>query len=184
MMKITKTDLEGVYIIEPDVFQDERGKLVKTFHKETFAKNNMAFNFEESYYSVSKKGVLRGMHFQTPPHDHCKLVYVASGSIIDVALDIRKGSPTYGKHISVELSADNHKMVYIPIGFAHGFLSLEDNSRTFYTQTTMHSPENDAGIRIDSFGMDWGIKDPIISKRDQAFQALAEFNTPFIYKER
>jgi len=178
-MKITKTKLNGVYIIEPEVFRDERGLLTKPFHKDTFTQHGMDFNFEESFYSISKKGVARGMHFQIPPKDHSKLVYVPNGAILDVILDLRKGSPTYGKHVSVELSDLNHKMIYIPTGCAHGFLSLKDNSCTTYLQSTMRSAEHEGGIRIDSFGMDWPVTKPIISTRDQSFPTLKEFKTPF-----
>lgn len=181
-MKIIKTKLDGVFIIEPKIFQDERGKFIKTFHKNIFIKNGINFNFEESFYSVSNKNVLRGMHFQIPPEDHSKLIYATSGAILDAVLDIRKGSPTYGQYISIELSDKNNKMVYIPTGFAHGFLSLANNSCAIYLQTTMHSPKHDNGIRIDSFGMQWNIKNPIVSKRDQNFTTLKKFKTPFIYK--
>ncbi len=174
-MKITKTKLSGVFIIEPNVFQDERGKFIKIFNKDIFKKYKMAFNFEEGYYSISKRNVLRGMHFQTPPKDHSKLVYVTSGAILDVILDIRKGSPTYGKYISIELSDKNHKVVYIPRGFAHGFLSLKNNSCVIYSQTTTYSPEHDSGIKIDSFGMKWSVKNPIISKRDQNFPTFEKY---------
>lgn len=179
-MKITKTKLGRVFIIEPDVFQDERGKFIKIFNKDIFKKYKMAFNFKESYYSISKKNVLRGMHFQTPPKDHSKLVYVTSGAILDVILDIRKKSLTYGKYISIELSDKNHKVVYIPRGFAHGFLSLKNNSCAIYSQTTTYSPKHDSGIRIDSFGMKWSVKNPIISKRDQNFPTFEKFETPFL----
>lgn len=181
-MKIIKTKLDGVYVIEPNVFQDKRGKFVKTFSKNTFIKYGMDSNFEENFYSVSNKNVLRGMHFQAPPKEHSKLIYAASGAILDVVLDIKRESPTYGQYISIELSDKNHKMVYIPIGFAHGFLSFADNSCAIYLQTTMHSPEHDSGIRIDSFGMQWNIKNPIISKRDQNFPTLEKFKTPFTYR--
>ncbi len=123
------------------------------------------------------------MHFQIPPAAHVKLVYVTSGIILDVVLDIRKGSPTYGKYISAELSEKNRKMMYIPIGCAHGFLSLKNNSCVIYLQTTMYSKDNDAGIHIDSFGMDWGVSSPIMSTRDQAFPALQEFKTPFKFQK-
>lgn len=181
-MKIFKTKLDSVYIVEPNVFPDERGELVKTFPKDTFIENKMDYAFVESYYSVSHKNVIRGMHFQVPPADHTKLVYVTNGAILDVILDIRAGSPTYGQHISVELSGKNHKMVYIPSGFAHGFLSLEDNSCVTYLQTSIHSPEHDQGIKADSFGMSWGVKNPTLSKRDQGFPSLAQFKTPFIFE--
>ena len=180
-MNIIKTKLLGVYIIEPDVFRDERGAFAKVFHKDTFIKGGMAFGFEESYYSLSKKNVLRGMHFQTPPKDHAKLVYVTAGAITDVVLDIRKGSLTYGQYIARELSDENHIMMYIPTGCAHGFLSLRDDSCVVYMQTSMYAPKHDGGIRIDSFGMEWHVQDPIISQRDQSFPAFQKFKTPFIH---
>ena len=179
-MKVTPTKLDGVFIVETDSFEDERGVFIKIFHLDFFKKNNLDSDFKESFYSISKKNVIRGMHFHLPPKDHAKLVYVTSGSILDVVLDLRKKSPTYGNFIEIELSQKNRKMIYIPPGCAHGFLSLEDNSCTVYLQTDMYSPEHDSGIRLDSFGMSWGIKKPIISKRDQGFLALADFKTPFI----
>ncbi len=180
-MNIIKTNLKGVCIIEPKAFQDDRGGFVKVFHKDTFIQEGMEFDFKESYYSTSRKDVIRGMHFQTPPADHAKVVYVTKGCILDVVLDIREDSPTYGQHITAELSADNHKIMYIPVGCAHGFLSLEDDSSVTYMQTSIHTPANDAGIHINSFGMDWGVRNPILSARDEAFPALAEFKTPFRY---
>lgn len=182
-MIFKKTKLDGVYTIESDAFQDERGKLVKTYHLDMFLKQHIRVNFIESYYSLSKKNVLRGMHFQIPPQDHAKLVYVSRGIIIDVVLDIQKGSPTYGEYISVELSDKNHKMMYIPTGFAHGFLSLRNHSCVTYLQTTMRSAEHEGGIRVDSFGMDWGVMSPIISERDKGFPQFVDFKTPFIYKK-
>lgn len=182
-MNIIKTKLDGVFIIEPVVFNDDRGEFVKTFHKDTFIKHNMAFDFLESYYSTSQKGVIRGMHFQAPPQDHVKLVYVTRGSIKDVVLDLRKGSPTYGQSESFELSDKNHHSVYIGKGFAHGFLSLADDSSVTYCQTTQYSKDHDGGIRFDSFGFDWGVKEPIMSQRDKAFPGLKEFDSPFIYRE-
>jgi dTDP-4-dehydrorhamnose 3,5-epimerase len=178
-MKIIDTKLEGVKILQPDIFGDERGSFVKPFHKETFEKNGLNTRFEESFYSISKKGVIRGMHFQTPPADHVKLVYCPAGAIMDVVVDIRKNSPTYGQYVNVELSQNNGTMIYIPRGCAHGFIALEDNSAAVYMQETMRSAEHEGGIRYDSFGMDWGTETPILSKRDQIFPKLSEFNSPF-----
>jgi len=178
-MNITSTKIAGVLLIEPRDLHDDRGAFVKVFHKDTFVEKNMATNFVESYYSTSKKNVIRGMHFQTPPQDHAKLVYVTQGSIVDVILDIRKGSPTFGEFIRLNLNTENHHAVYIPVGCAHGFLSLEDATSVTYLQTTMHSPQHDAGILFDSFGFDWGVTEPIMSTRDRAFQKLSEFVTPF-----
>ncbi len=180
-MEIKKTKLEGVHFIEPKVFEDDRGSFVKMFHKNTFIEHGLDYNFQESYYSISKKDVLRGMHFQTPPQDHSKLVHVSRGSILDVVLDIRKGSPTYGDYIKIELSAKNKKSIYIPAGFAHGFLSLEDNTYVNYMQTTMHSKDNDDGIKFDSFDFTWPVENPIVSERDKTFVGLKDYLTPFVY---
>ena len=180
-MKFVKTDLKGIYIIEPKVFEDNRGQFVKIFHKQTFRGKGLSCDFKESFYSTSRKDVIRGMHFQVPPQDHAKLVYVTSGRILDVVLDIRKNSPTYGKYVPVELSDVNKKSIYIPVGFAHGFCVLSEEATVVYMQTTMHSPEHDAGIRWDSFGMEWGIKNPILSERDKNFSELEEFDSSFAY---
>lgn len=180
-MNIIPTQFDGVYIIEPKDWQDERGSFVKIFHKDIWLTHNLNFELVESYYSVSRKNVIRGMHFQIPPADHTKLVYVTNGTILDVVLDIRADSPTYGQFISLEVSAVNHKIMYIPPGFAHGFLALTDNACVTYMQTTMHSPDHDQGVRFDSFGFDWGVHEPILSQRDQHFPTLADFKTPFTY---
>lgn len=178
-MTIEKTNIEGVCIVEPKVFTDERGAFVKPFNKDDFLANGMVGQFDENFFSVSQKNVIRGMHFQLPPHDHAKLIYVTRGAIIDVVLDLRTSSPTYGKHISTELSAKNFKMMYIPRGCAHGFLALEDHSYTVYLQETVRNAEAEAGIRTDSFGMKWGVAKPIVSQRDQEFPTLKEFKSPF-----
>ncbi|MFA6587796.1 MAG: dTDP-4-dehydrorhamnose 3,5-epimerase [Patescibacteria group bacterium] len=182
-MKIIQTQLNEVYIIEADAFPDDRGIFVKIYNQEIFNEHKLNFQPKETYYSFSKKNVIRGMHFQTPPADHTKLVYVTQGKILDVILDIRVGSPNYGKYITIELSAENHKAIYIPSGFAHGFLSLQENSCVIYSQTAVYSPENDNGININSFGMQWGIENPIVSKRDQNFQNFKDFKSSFIYKK-
>lgn len=182
-MKKIPTKIKGVFIIETDSFEDERGSFVKTFHIDFFKKNKLSTTFRESFYSISKKNVIRGMHFHLPPKDHSKLIYVTRGTILDVVVDLRNGSPTYGKYISVELSQKNHKMIHIPTGCAHGFLSLENDTCTVYMQSSAYSPEHDMGIKLDSFGMDWKVKKPIISKRDKDFISLKEFKSPFNYKK-
>jgi dTDP-4-dehydrorhamnose 3,5-epimerase len=179
-MKLNPTKLPGVFIVEPAVHADNRGVLTKPFHKQAFADQGLVNNFEESFYSISHKDVIRGMHFQTPPQDHAKLIYVPRGAILDVVLDIRRDSPTYGQYIASELSAKNFKMMYIPRGCAHGFLALRNNSCTLYLQETMRSAEHEGGIHFDSFGMNWGVKKPILSDRDQSFPTLTEYQTPFI----
>ncbi|HFU74885.1 MAG TPA: dTDP-4-dehydrorhamnose 3,5-epimerase [Arcobacter sp.] len=179
-MEFVKTEIEGLYLIKPKILEDNRGKFIKTFHLDTLKDHGLQGDFKEGYYSMSQKNVLRGMHFQTSPEDHEKLVYVPRGSILDVVLDIRKNSPTYGKYVSQQLNADNGYIFYIPKGCAHGFLSLEDNTNVTYMQTTMYAPNNDGGINCHSFGFDWGIKNPIVSERDLSFDNFSDFDTPFI----
>lgn len=182
-MNSIPTQLPGVYIIEPKASRDERGEFVKVFHQDTFLQQHFATHFVESYYSTSKKDVIRGMHFQIPPQDHAKLVYVTAGMILDVILDIRKGSSTYGQYITVELSEQNRQLVYIPQGCAHGFLSLKDDTCVTYMQTSMYSPEHDRGIKFDSFGMTWNVEKPIMSQRDVAFPSFTEFTSPFTFDQ-
>ncbi|MFA6281931.1 MAG: dTDP-4-dehydrorhamnose 3,5-epimerase family protein, partial [Candidatus Omnitrophota bacterium] len=166
-MKISSIPLSGVYIIDLPVFFDTRGRLVKTFSDVWFKKNNLCTNFKENFYSVSFKNTIRGMHFQLPPMDHAKFVYVPKGRIIDVILDLRKNSKTYGKFIDVEVSDKNNIAIYIDKGFAHGFKALENNTFVFYSTSKPHSKTHDCGIRWDSFGYDWKIKNPIMSEKDK-----------------
>ncbi|MGR6772834.1 dTDP-4-dehydrorhamnose 3,5-epimerase [Pectobacterium brasiliense] len=172
-MKINNTNLDNLYEIENRLFKDERGLFVKTYHAPTFAEHSLESNFTESFYSTSHKGVLRGMHFQLPPHDHTKLVYCASGEILDVIVDIRIGSKTFGKYFSTRLSAEKANALYIGRGYAHGFLTLSESATMVYMTSTVHAPEYDSGIRWDSFGFDWGIDKPIISTRDLSFTPLS-----------
>lgn len=171
--------LPGVHLLQPKVFTDHRGDFVKTYHAGAFAELGLSFEPVEEFFSTSHKGVLRGMHFQLPPHDHDKLVYCVRGRVLDVLLDMRRKSPTYGKSVSAELSRENHHQFFIPRGIAHGFLSLEDDSVMVYKTSTVHAPSHDAGIRWDSFGFAWPAgASYIISSRDQQFPALSEFVTP------
>lgn len=181
-MNFSSCSIPDVFVIEPRIAEDHRGPFIKTYHLKTFELNGIKEKFQESYYSVSREGVIRGMHFQLPPADHVKLVYVTSGGIIDVVLDIRKGSPTYGKFVSFEINDDNRKVVYIPRGCAHGFCALLNNTVVTYLQSTMYSSEHDAGIRFDSFGMKWPVIDPIISDRDSQFPMFKNFVSPFFYQ--
>lgn len=178
-MTFKDTELNGVKIIEPRHFLDDRGSFVKTYHENSFKEAGIEGQFKEAFYSVSKKNVIRGMHFQLPPHEHGKLVYVMSGAICDVILDLRKESGTYGRYIKVDLTFDNKKIIYIPPGLAHGFLSLEEGTVVVYLQTTVHNPEADCGIRWDSFGLKWDVVKPVISKRDRGFASLNDFSSPF-----
>ncbi|WP_100613697.1 dTDP-4-dehydrorhamnose 3,5-epimerase family protein [Confluentibacter citreus] len=178
-MKIEKTELLGVNIIDNFVATDERGTFVKTFSNEDFNRKELKFDIKETYYSISKKNVIRGMHFQLPPFEHKKLVFVIQGSIIDVIVDLRKESITYKKSISIELSANNRKALFIPEGFAHGFKSLEDNTITVYHVSSVYNSGADSGIYYDSIDFDWELINPIISERDRLFDKMHEFKSPF-----
>jgi dTDP-4-dehydrorhamnose 3,5-epimerase len=171
--------LAGVHLLQPRVFSDFRGDFVKTYHAGQFAELGLDFTPAEEFFSTSRLGVVRGMHFQLPPHDHAKLVYCIRGRVLDVLVDLRRASPTFGRAASSELSRENHLQFYIPSGVAHGFMALEDDSVMVYKTTTGHAPTHDAGIRWDSFGFDWGNNGPVISPRDAALPALAEFASPF-----
>lgn len=178
-MNIQKTSFEGLYILETVNFQDIRGGFQKLFNYDFFERNGLDTDFREFYYSVSHKDVIRGMHFQLPPFEHTKLVYVSRGKIRDVVVDIRKSSETYGKCFSLELDACKGQYLYIPKGFAHGFLSLEDNTIVNYAQTSGYSKEHDCGIDYSSIGFEWSVDTPIVSGRDLTFKKLNDFKSPF-----
>ena len=178
-MTLEKTLLNDVFIINNFNVNDERGSFVKTFNKNVFNELNLNFEIRESYFSSSKSKVIRGMHFQLPPDDHAKIVYCSSGKLLDVILDLRKDSPSYGDFTTVELSSDNFKGVYLPKGTAHGFCTLEDNTCMVYLTSTVHSPKNDGGVLFDSFGFSWPIAAPINSGRDLTFPSFKDFNSPF-----
>ena len=175
-MNITPTQFSNLYEIKNDRFEDQRGLFVKTFHNELFEKNGLQTDFKESYFSVSKKGVIRGMHLQLPPYDHTKLVYVVAGEILDVVVDLRKDSSTYGQYFSTILSSKQANSLYIGRGFAHGFLTLSESATVVYQTTTTYNADSDVGIRWNSFGFHWKqIQSPILSERDQKFPSLTEF---------
>ena len=164
-----KTKLEGALLIKPRVFRDDRGFFIETYKHSDFAANGIPETFVQDNHSRSAKGVLRGLHYQKGEAAQGKLVRCVSGSILDVGVDIRKGSPTFGKWISAELSADNAHMLYLPAGFAHGFLVLSAAAELMYKCTTEYSPAADAGLRWNDpdINVDWGIKDPVLSAKDK-----------------
>lgn len=171
--------LNGAKILTLPSSQDMRGSFVKTFNDSALAAHGISFTLRESYFSLSKKDVIRGMHFQLPPWQHAKVVFCPQGSILDVIVDLRKDSPTYRQYFAHELSADNHKAYYIPEGFAHGFKSLTDDAMTYYLVSSEYSQPHDTGVRYDTIGFDWQAKEPIISARDLSFISLANFDSPF-----
>ena len=172
-------ELPQAKVLDLPAFPDNRGLFVKTFHDTTLQQQGIEFQLKESYFSVSAKDVIRGMHFQTPPHQHAKIVFCPYGAILDVIVDLRKGSETYGRWQAQELSAENHKAFYIPEGFAHGFKSLTEGAITYYLVSSEYSKDHDTGILYNSIGFDWDVKDPVISARDLSFAGVADFNSPF-----
>jgi len=169
-MEIFDTPFKDLFLLEYNIFRDQRGEFVKTIHDDIFKSHGLDYLFVENYFSVSHKNVIRGMHFQYPPHDHAKLVYAVTGKTLDVVLDIRKSSDTYGEFFSIELSAEKRNAIYIGKGFAHGFLSLEDNSLVEYHTTTAQNKASEGGIKWNSFGFEWNVEEPIISERDHSFK--------------
>lgn len=177
-MKLLPNDFKDLFVIENFFHTDDRGSFVKIFNNELYEQYGIHFIAKEIYYSVSRKNVIRGMHFQMPPQDHAKLVYVMNGSVVDVVLDIRKKSSTYGKCFSIILEA-NQKSIYIPSGFTHGFKALANNTTVVYNQTSCYSQDHDSGILWNSFGFNWNVNNPIISNRDKMFIEFNKFNSPF-----
>jgi dTDP-4-dehydrorhamnose 3,5-epimerase len=182
-VEVRKTIIPDCFEIRPDVFTDDRGSFIKTFHRNLFEQQGLEVDWREEYYSTSRKGVLRGLHFQLPPHDHAKLVYCTSGEVLDVVLDLRVGSPAYGNHAMFQLNAESPRMVYIPKGCAHGFYTLSEHATMMYKVSTEYAPAHDAGLLWNSVGIPWPEGDAIMSERDKAFPAFAEFTTnPFRYR--
>lgn len=181
MIGLKESQIQGCFEVQPKVFQDERGRFVKTFHIDVFAKMGLQTKWAEEYYSISRKGVLRGLHFQLPPHDHEKLVYCVAGKVVDVVVDLRCGSPTYGQCVMFELSLEAANMVYIPRGLAHGFYTISDTATMMYKVSTVYAPEYDAGIHWNSVEFAWPDDNPILSKRDSEFPPISSFASPFLY---
>ena len=178
-MKIIKTLFGAVKCVELPRFDDRRGAFTKYFAEKEMRGQGMEMQVREVYFSLSDKNVIRGMHFQVPPAHHAKFVCVSHGAVRDVILDLRKDSPDYGKAKDIILTAEDHLALYIPPGFAHGFLSLENNTVMHYLVSSEHSPEHDAGIRWDSFAYDWKITDPVLSDRDKTMPPFGAFKSPF-----
>lgn len=181
LFRIEPLGLPGCHILTPRVARDARGAFVKTFHREVFAAAGLRHDFVEEYYSVSRRGVLRGLHFQAPPHDHAKLVYCTAGTVLDAVVDLRAGSPTFGHHRIVPLGSRQRNLVYIAPGLAHGFYVTSASATLVYKTTSVYSPEHDCGIRWDSAGIAWPDASPLLSERDRGFPALRDFRTPFVF---
>mgnify|MGYP005633963327 CR=1 FL=1 len=174
-MKINKTDIDGLFVIEAFNFSDNRGSLIKPFNYNHFNKLQSNINFKETWFTKSKKNVIRGMHLQIGEMSCEKLVSVINGAVLDVILDLRKSSKTFGKIYEIELNDQNPKALYIPKGCAHGYKVLVENTITMYQATKVHSSKHDLGIKLDSFGYDWKIKNPIISSKDTELEEYENF---------
>lgn len=187
-MEVFKTEIEGVVILEPKIFGDARGYFYESYSVKDFGeKVREGVVFVQDNQSLSSYGVLRGLHFQKPPHAQSKLVRVVQGRVLDVAVDIRKGSPTYGKHVAVELSGENHRQLFIPKGFAHGFVVLSDSALFQYKCDALYAPQlegalawNDPDLRIDWQVSPDGIE---LSEKDRSHGRLKDFDSPFAYGE-
>ena len=184
-MEVIKTDIEGVVILEPKVFKDARGYFFESFSQREFEEKVGPATFVQDNESTSSYGVIRGLHFQRPPYSQAKIVRCVKGAVLDVSVDIRKGSPTYGKHVAVELTEDNHRQVFIPKGFAHGFAVLSDTAVFQYKCDEFYHPEADGGINLldDSLGIDWKIspEQALLSEKDTQRPPLKDFVSPFSF---
>ncbi len=180
-MKIITTPIKDLLIIEPKIFNDERGFFFESYNKKTLASLGFVNAFLQDNISISKKGVLRGLHFQHPPFDQGKLVNVLMGAVLDIAVDLRKSSPTYGQHFTIELNSKNNLLFYIPEGFAHGFLTLEDNTIFSYKCTNIYNKDSENGLmwNDEMLAIDWGINNPILSEKDEEYNSFDNFKTPF-----
>ena len=188
MINVIKTEIDGVIIIEPKVFGDARGYFFESFSERDFNEAitpilGHGIKFVQDNESMSSYGVMRGLHFQTMPYTQSKLVRCVKGAVLDVAVDIRKGSPTYGKHVAVELTEDNHRQFFVPRGFAHGFAVLSETAVFQYKCDNFYAPANDGGVSIvdDSLGIDWRIpvEKALLSEKDTKHDLLKDFDSPF-----
>ena len=184
-MNVIETKIKGLYLIEPRIFEDSRGYFFESFSQREFDEKIGKIVFVQDNESKSTYGVMRGLHFQRPPFTQSKLVRCVKGAVLDVAVDIRKGSPTYGQHVAVELTEDNHRQFFISKGFAHGFAVLSETAVFQYKCDEFYHPEADGGISIldDTLGIDWRIPtaQAILSDKDTRHPLLKDFTTPFTY---
>ena len=186
-MEVIKTDIEGVVIIDPRIFKDARGYFFESFSAKEFEEKVCKTTFVQDNESYSSYGVVRGLHFQKPPYTQSKLVRVIKGAVLDVAVDIRQGSPTYGKHVAVELTGENHRQLFIPKGFAHGFAVLSDEVLFQYKCDNFYTPQSEGGIAWNdpALQIDWRIPSDkiILSEKDTKHPLLEDYQTDFVYSE-
>jgi len=180
-MEVIETKIKDLLIIKPKVFADARGYFFESYNETIFKQNGIVANFVQDNQSLSSTGVLRGLHFQAPPHDQGKLVRVITGAVLDVAVDIRRNSPTYGQYVSIELTEENKTMFYIPPGFAHGFLTLRDNTIFSYKCTNVYNKASEGCVlwNDSDLNINWNVSNPILSEKDLIGAPFKEFNSPF-----
>lgn len=179
MVTLNELPIRGTCLLQYGRHEDQRGWFQKTHNIDLLEPHNLDTDIKEMYTSLSNKNVLRGMHFQTPPHDHAKYITVITGSILDVILDLRRTSKTFGQCVSIELNATEHKTLYLPKGIAHGFMSLQDNTLVQYAVTSTYAPDHDKGILWSSIPYEWPVTSPIVSVRDSLLPRFDHFETPF-----
>lgn len=180
-MEIRDTPFEGLKVVQPQVWGDARGHFFESYSEAAFKAAGLPTDFVQDNQSLSARGILRGLHFQAPPFAQGKLVRVITGAVLDVVVDIRKSSATYGQHFKIELSAENKTMLWVPPGFAHGFVTLEDNTIFVYKVTGLYNKASEGGLLWNDpqLGIDWGVADPLLSDKDQLQPSWADFVTPF-----
>lgn len=180
-MEIIKTPIEGLFVLQPKIWHDDRGYFYESFRSDVFEKLNIEVNFVQDNQSLSQRGTIRGLHFQQSPYEQGKLVRVVQGRVLDVALDIRKNSATYGQHYAIELSAENQTQFYIPPGFAHGFSTLEDNTIFCYKCTNYYHKASEGGVMFNdpALGIDWKVEGLFVSDKDKELPLLKDFASPF-----
>ena len=180
-MNVSPIFIEGPLVIQPRIFNDARGYFYESYNENAFKNAGINLNFVQDNQSLSQKGALRGLHFQAPPFEQGKLVRVIAGSVIDVIVDIRKNSPTYGQHFSIELNEENKTMFWIPPGFAHGFETLEDNTIFLYKCTNLYDKASEGGLNFNDpvLGIKWRTTEPIVSDKDLILPFLKDFTSPF-----
>jgi len=180
-MKVLPTYIKDLFVIQPSVFEDSRGYFFESYNKEVFLKHGLSTEFVQDNQSLSQKGVLRGLHFQNPPYGQAKLVRVITGSALDVVVDIRRNSPTYGKHFSEVLTSTKKNMLYVPVGFAHGFLVLQDNTIFSYKCSDTYHKESEEGILWNDpdLNISWGISNPSLSEKDKTSGLFKDFKSQY-----
>jgi len=181
---IHQTSLVGVLELKPFIAHDVRGMFVKTFHDGQFSEHGLETRFTEEFHTVSRRRVMRALHFQLPPHEYTKIVYCVHGEVLDAVVDLRVGSPTFGRFALFELTAERPSMIYIPPGVAHGYYVLSDSAVVMYKATAVYARQHDSGILWNSAGIPWPDPEPILSERDKQFVPFAAFHSPFQFDRR